>query len=238
MCPSPAEEEAEAEDGHESRDGEDVPWAGMAEIGEKLGDWTAFGVVFLRLYGFLAGDRLDSAEGRAFGWFRTGRDFRDWLRKLVAAWDGDDDLVAGLRAGERFAQEKDVLAEIALFYAGVRPQRFNQLVFGDDALGIQDEIGEQVEGLGADGDGAGTAMDGAMGEVDLEVLESVFASVFERHSWTEGAHATPAWRAAIATRQPGIPYGNRQSRSIQRFGFDSVPGRCKVARGENCRHLQ
>ena len=54
--PAPAEEEAEAEDGQQRRDGEDVPWAGMAKIGEELGDGAAFGVVFLRLFRLLACD--------------------------------------------------------------------------------------------------------------------------------------------------------------------------------------
>ena len=76
-----------------------------------------------------------------------------------------------------------MLTEIALFHAGIGPESFDQLVFGDDALGIQDEISEQVEGLGADGDGARATMDRAMAEVDLEVpLEPVFALFLERHS--------------------------------------------------------
>jgi hypothetical protein len=117
-----------------------------------------------------------------FGCFRRGRDFHDRLSKLVAAGDGHDGLVAGLRAGEGFAQQVEMLAEVALLDAGIGPEGFKQLALGDDALWVQDEVGEQVEGFGADGDGARAAMKRAMGEVDLEVLEPVFALFLERHS--------------------------------------------------------
>ena len=61
------------------------------------------------------------------------------LGKAVSSPGHGHDVAMVLRGfAQRLAQHKDVPAEIGLLDEGVRPNRFHQVVFGDDLLAVAD----------------------------------------------------------------------------------------------------
>lgn len=89
---------------------------------------------------------------------------------VAAARDGDD---AGGAVGEGLAQAEDVLGEVALLDEGTGPDRGDEVLLEDDAAGVGDEVEEDVEGLGGEGDFLAKTGKGAAAGVEFELVEAI-----------------------------------------------------------------
>ncbi len=68
-------------------------------------------------------------------------------KAIAAPRNGLDDLRSGAVAGERLAEQEDVLGQVALFDERFRPERTQQLIFSDHSSGMIHQVKKQVEGL-------------------------------------------------------------------------------------------
>jgi hypothetical protein len=104
---------------------------------------------------------------------------------ITASGDRKDDFVSRLGAREGFAQQKDMLTQIALLGARIGPESFQQFFFADNLLRAENHEDKQIKGPWTDRDGIPPAPQGAMSEINLELLKSILALRLEGHVESE-----------------------------------------------------
>src|SRR6202041_2815700 len=92
-------------------------------------------------------------------------------RKTVASSSDSLDDFSRSVAGQRFAQQKDLLVEIAFFDDLFGPQALQQFIFAGDLIAVIDEIEQQVEGFAAQRDRLAVPVQLPAASVDRVTLE-------------------------------------------------------------------
>ena len=117
------------------------------------------------------------------GWTIDPGERRKGLRRLdglhrgceliAPARDGDN---ATSAIGERLAQGENVLGEVAFFDKTLRPDGFQQLVFGDHAARVRNKEGQDFKCFGRNRDRDAIAEKYPLRRVQLELVESIYAT--------------------------------------------------------------
>ena len=74
-------------------------------------------------------------------------------KAIATAGDGFYDFVAGCVFGEGFAEEEDLLGEVAFLDELPGPKGLEELVLGDNAVVVLEQVEEQIEGFAVERQG-------------------------------------------------------------------------------------
>lgn len=111
-------------------------------------------------------------EGFCGDRFRGGGGFDVGYKTVAGGWDGLDE--AGLPGIviEGFAEEADRASEGAFGDDGIGPDGVKEFLLADQATAVLDEVEEQAERLGLEGDGRAIRNEAEGGVVSLEAIEA------------------------------------------------------------------
>jgi hypothetical protein len=125
----------------------------------------------------------------------------------AVAGDGDGFDEAGL-AGivvEGFAQEADGAGEGAFGDGGVGPDGIEELLLANQAAAVLDQVEEQAERLGLEGEGRAVRDEAESGVVGLEAIEAEDQRGAPCAAWCAGGFWLPLWTECANLRKIMVP---------------------------------
>jgi hypothetical protein len=111
-------------------------------------------------------------EGLDGGGFSVGGGVDMCNEAVAGGGDGFDEARLTGIVVESFAEEADGAGEGALGNSGIGPDSVEDLLLADEAAAVLDEVEQQAEGLGLEGDGYAVRKEAEGGVVGLEAIEA------------------------------------------------------------------
>jgi hypothetical protein len=104
-----------------------------------------------------------------------------------------------------FAQEADGAGEGAFGDGGIGPDGVEELLLADEAAAVLDEVEEQAEGLGFEGEGRAIRDEAESGVVGLEAIEAENQRGAPCAAWCAGVSLAPLWTECANLRKIMLP---------------------------------